>query len=236
MTPTSSGKGKTLLVLAAFVVIIGAVALYLMHGDRASSIPEGDSMSSGGKADAAAAIAPSSAKRSQGGATTGVSAGVTASQGGAAASGEVATGDSQGEEEQISDEERAEREETALVDAFDALTDKWMEPAKCGVTMEDVDLFSEQFRKVPKARREECLQRALNLVPDENVMLLAGILMDKSQDKELIELVFNDVLNRDEDVKKPIMQQIFKDKEHPCWVDTAWILDVTGEMPGKSQR
>ena len=43
----------------------------------------------------------------------------------------------------------------------------------------------------------------------------------------------NDILNRDEDVKKPILQEIFKDKSHPCWADTAWILDVTGELPKK---
>lgn len=95
--------------------------------------------------------------------------------------------------------------------------------------MKDIDEFSAQFRKVPEDQREDCLRRALNLVPDENVMLLAGILMDKSQGKELIELVFNDVLNRDEDVKKPILREIIKDKSHPCWADTAWILDATGE-------
>ena len=44
-----------------------------------------------------------------------------------------------------------------------------------------------------------------------------------------MEIAFNDILNRDEDVKKPILQQIIKDKTHPCWADTAWILDVTGE-------
>ena len=99
------------------------------------------------------------------------------------------------------EEEKREAEETRKVDEFDALTDHWMEPSKNGVPMKDVDAFVERFRSVPKARKEECLQRALNLVPDENVMLLAGILLDKSQDKELIELVFNDVLNRDEDVK-----------------------------------
>lgn len=137
---------------------------------------------------------------------------------------------SDAEEEPLSEDERREREEEKLVETFDTLTDKWMEPAKDGVSMKDVDEFSAQFRKVPRARREECLQRALNLVPDENVMLLAGILMDKSQDKELVELVYNDVLNRAEDVKKPILQEIFKDKTHPCWADTAWILDVTGEL------
>ena len=47
------------------------------------------------------------------------------------------------------------------------------------------------------------------------------------------ELVYNDILNRDESVKKPILLQIFKDKEHPCWAATAWILDVTGEIQKK---
>ncbi len=135
----------------------------------------------------------------------------------------------QEEEEELSEDERREREEEALVDKFDGLTDKWMEVSEKSVTMADVEAFSQQFAKVPKARKEECLHRALNLIPDENVMLLAGILMDKTQDKELVEIAFNDILNRDEDVKKPILQQIIKDKTHPCWADTAWILDVTGE-------
>lgn len=127
-------------------------------------------------------------------------------------------------------------EETALVNAFDSLTDKWMEPSSKGVTMDDVQHFAEQFRKIPKARKDECLHRALNLVPDENVMLLAGILMDKTLDKEYLDLVYNDVLNRNDEVKKPILQQILKDREHPCWADTAWILDVTGELPAKTNK
>ena len=134
---------------------------------------------------------------------------------------------------EMSEEEKAAAEEERLVEAFDNLTDKWMEPAKDGVTMQDIDTFVRQFKSVPADRKDECLHRALNLVPDENVMLLAGILLDKSLDKEMIELVYNDVLNRDEEVKKPILQEIFKDKEHPCWADTAWILDVTGELPVK---
>jgi len=134
------------------------------------------------------------------------------------------------------EEEKAEAAAEARVDAFDALTDRWMEPAKAGVTMKDVDGFVAAFRQVPKDRQDECIHRALNLVPDDNVMLLAGVLMDKTMDKQIVEAVFNDVLNRDEDVKKPILQQIFKDKAHPCWADTAWILDVTGELPGRSGK
>lgn len=133
------------------------------------------------------------------------------------------------DEEPMTAEEKAEAEEEKRVDDFDNLTDKWQEPVTNGVTMADVDAFVKQFETVPKDRKEECLQRALNLIPDENVMLLVGVLLDKSQDKELVELVFNDILNRDEDVKQPILQQILKDKEHPCWKDAAWILDVQEE-------
>ena len=130
------------------------------------------------------------------------------------------------------EEEKREAEEEKLVDAFDGLTDKWMEPsASKSVTMADIDSFAAAFRRIPKNRQDECIHRALNLIPDENVMLLAGVLMDKSMDKEVVETVYNDILNRDEDVKKPILQQIFKDKTHPCWADTAWILDVTGDLP-----
>ena len=137
------------------------------------------------------------------------------------------------EEEPQTEEEKREAEAEKKVDAFDNLTDKWMEPSAKGVTMADVDNFAKAFRQVPKDRQDECIHRALNLIPDENVMLLAGVLMDKSIDTEIVETVYNDILNRTEDVKKPILQEIFKDKSHPCWADTAWILDVTGELPEK---
>ena len=136
------------------------------------------------------------------------------------------------EPEKTEEEMQADREE-ALVDAFDEMTDKWREPVESDVPMAEVEKFRQQFNKIPQGRKEECLQRALNLLPDENVMLLAGILLDKEQPREFLELVFNDVLNRDEGVKKPLLLEIYKDKEHPCWADTAWILDATGATDGK---
>lgn len=141
--------------------------------------------------------------------------------------------DDEAEDRDGADAASAESAEDLAVDEFDALTDRWEEPSSGEVTMKDIEKFGATFRKIPKERQDECAQRALNLIPDENVMLLAGILMDKSLDKGIIESVFNDVLNRDEEVKMPILEQIFKDREHPCWADVAWILDVTGEVPGE---
>lgn len=131
--------------------------------------------------------------------------------------------------------ESAEELEEKQVSAFYDETDRWIDAKKSGSpSVEDVEHFHSSFRKLPKSRKNECLQRALNLLPDENVMLLVGILMDKTEDKKLVTKIYNDVLNRDEVVKKPILQTIFKDKEHPCWTDTAWILDVTGELQKKN--
>lgn len=136
------------------------------------------------------------------------------------------------EPEMTEEEKQAEREE-ALVNAFDDLTDEWRDPVDSDVPMAEVDKFRQQFKKIPDSRKEECLQRALNLLPDENIMLLAGILTDKEQPREYLELVFNDILNRDESVKKPLLELIYKDKEHPCWATTAWIFDATGTKAEK---
>lgn len=130
--------------------------------------------------------------------------------------------------EEKSDEPETDPEE-AKVDAFDSLVDKWMESAQREITLEETDEFVRMLHQVPQDRREECLQRALNLVPDENIMLLAGVLLDKSLGKDLVELVFNDILNRSETVKLPILRQVLKDKTHPCYADAAWIVDVTGQ-------
>lgn len=148
-----------------------------------------------------------------------------------------ASGDDDGSDAgEMDEDDRQAAEAERLVDAFDGLTDKWMEQEGGEVTLRDVDEFVARFKAVPKDRQEECLQRALNLISDEHVLLLAGVLFDKTVDKEQKELVFNDVLNRDEEVKKLILPRIYKDRTHPCWADAAWILDVTGELPkGKTE-
>ena len=120
-----------------------------------------------------------------------------------------------------------EEESRRVVDAFDTLVDEWREPKPEGVTSADMETFVNAFKRIPKEFKDEEIHRALNLVPDENILLLAAVLFDKSEDKEILDTIFNDILNRPEDVKEPILQMLFKDKEHPCWTDSAWILDVT---------
>lgn len=131
------------------------------------------------------------------------------------------------DDEPADGEEEPQTEEERLVDAFDALTDRWEEETGKDVSMDDIAAFTKAFKALPEDRQDECIQRALNLLPDENVMLLVGVLMDRSVDEDIVVDVFNDILNRDDDVKEPILREILKDRSHPCWEDADWILDAT---------
>ena len=216
--------------LSSFVVvaILVAAVLFLVLAPSGKSGPNSDEASFEGSSRIAdAARARTRTAGSEAAAEEGGEAEADDDSGECEASGDAAEGKT--EEEKLADAEEA------AVDAFDDLTDKFRDVEEGReISMDEVKKFHEQFKKVPKSRKEECLQRALNLVPDENIMLLAGILMDKEEDKELVELVFNDVLNRDDEMKQVLLNQIYKDKSHPCWADAAWILDVTGKVDAGS--
>jgi len=113
------------------------------------------------------------------------------------------------------------------VRAFAVETDRWVRPQE--VTVADIEAFGAKLKAVPQARRLECLRRALNLIPDANAALLAGVVLDKSQGREVVETTFRDIVNRSEEVKEPILKEIAKDKTHPCLSDVEWIYAVTGE-------
>lgn len=212
------------IVIAAIAAVAVALVVWLRTGEPSAPSAADEAADSSVSTDGARRIRD--ARPSPSSAAEDVSVEETCDDDGEAA--ELEDEDAEPAEEMTEEERRADEEEK-LVDAFDELTDKWEEASEKGVTMADIEAFSAAFRRVPKDRRDECVHRALNLVPDENVMLLAGILMDKTMDPEIVETVFNDILNRDESVKKPILEQIYKDKTHPCWSDVAWILDVTGD-------
>ena len=122
-----------------------------------------------------------------------------------------------------------ESESFRLVRAFRRETDRWTRERPVAVS--DAENFARQFAAVPSERRMECLHRALNLIPDANVALLAGILFDKSQPREVLKATFNDIVNRSEEAKEPIVKAVYRDKTHPCCDDATWIYEVTGEKP-----
>lgn len=143
-----------------------------------------------------------------------------------------------GVDESPRDDEETPAETAAekAVKAFEDLTDALREPIRGDIALKRVDDFVRKFKALPKERQDEELHHALNLIPDDNSLFLLGVLMDAEVDKELKELVFNDFLNRGDEVKQPMLKAVFKQKSHPCWADAAWILDVTGALPAQKAQ
>ena len=143
------------------------------------------------------------------------------------------------DEEPISENEPEDPETVAAreaVEAFDAFVEDWREEREGGVTQDDIDAFKEAFSQVREANKEEEIHVALNLLPDEHIMLLVGILLDKSQDEDILGLIFADILNRSDEVKLPIIREVYKDREHPSWSDAQFILSGMDGETGDGQE
>ncbi len=127
----------------------------------------------------------------------------------------------------------AETKSSALrekaVEAWDAMIEKVAERKEVP-TAEQAAQFKQDFHKLDQEDQMSCVQNALNLIPDEQFSLFYPILYDKSENADVLDEIFSDALNRDEEIKVPIMKELYKDKEHPMFVESARILDATGEL------
>jgi hypothetical protein len=94
--------------------------------------------------------------------------------------------------------------------------------------------FKREFAKLDKVDQMDGIQTALNLLPEEQFPVLYPILFDKTIDPDILDEIFSDGLNHEEDIKVPMMKEIYKDKEHPMYVEAARILDATGELDEES--
>lgn len=108
---------------------------------------------------------------------------------------------------------------------IDTLSEKTRAP-----TAEDAIAFKREFAKLDKRDQMDGIQTALHLLPEEQFPILYPILFDKTIDPDILDEIFSDGLNHDEDIKVPMMKEIYKDKEHPMYVEAARILDATGEL------
>jgi hypothetical protein len=89
----------------------------------------------------------------------------------------------------------------------------------------------ERVKDTPVTTEEQAEIRELfnALTPEaklETVAVINGILFDTTQPGEVIAVIFHDLLNRDESIKNPMMEEIVKNKAHPMYVESARILDI----------
>ena len=92
-----------------------------------------------------------------------------------------------------------------------------------------MEQFKNEFMRLHADDQVDAIQNALNLLPDEQFVSLFAILFDKTQNPDVLDEIFNDALNRPEEIKVPMMKALLRDKGHPLHDEAARILDATGE-------
>ena len=122
-------------------------------------------------------------------------------------------------------EETEEEETDETNDASD--TPKPDAPSKPPrVTLDDQLRVRDSFREMDEENRMEEVHHAMNLLPDESVAVMYGVLFDKTQPEDVMDVIFSDILNRDESIKNLMMEEIAKDPTHPMYTESKRILDV----------
>ena len=125
--------------------------------------------------------------------------------------------------------EEISEERIKIVEAWENFVDKVAEH-EGSPTKERALQFKREFDKLDKADQLDGIQTSLNLLPDEQFPLLYPILFDKTVDPDILDAIFSDGLNHDEEIKIPMMKEIYKDKTHPMYEEAERILDATGEL------
>lgn len=126
-------------------------------------------------------------------------------------------------------EEAISEERIKVIEAWEDFVDKVAEYEGKPTSARALQLKRE-FDKLDKADQLDGIQTSLNLLPDEQFPLLYPILFDKTVDPDILDAIFSDGLNHDEEIKIPMMKEIYKDKTHPMWEEAERILDATGEL------
>ena len=111
------------------------------------------------------------------------------------------------------------------VERWDTLVDLIVErQGKPGRTQ--LERVKKTFDELDPGDKLPAINQALNLIPDEQFSSLYPILYDKGEPEEVLDAIFSDALNRDEEIKIPLMKELRKDKSHPMFFESARILDV----------
>ena len=103
------------------------------------------------------------------------------------------------------------------------------QPKEPRVTLSDQLRIRDAFREMTEENRMEEVHHAMNLLPDESVAVIYGVLFDKTQPEDIMDVIFSDILNRDESIKILMMREIAKDPTHPMYAEAARIWDVTSD-------
>lgn len=87
------------------------------------------------------------------------------------------------------------------------------------------DLVS-SMRGLPPEAQEEFIAHAVNLCEDEQYEMLGDIYLDPQTPKPVSETIFNDALNRPDEIKLPLLAQTLRNAAHPMNAEAREILEM----------
>ena len=127
--------------------------------------------------------------------------------------------------------ESAEAQDEIRLKAWEDFLEPYFEETGTNreITVDEMIRTKELFDSLNEEQRNDEIGHTMNLIPDESIGLLYGILFDPAEGAEITDTIFCDILNRDEDIKMPVMRQLLKMKDHPCYEDARHILSVAGD-------
>lgn len=118
---------------------------------------------------------------------------------------------------------------------WNAAVGKLAHPPKRPMTASDCLSLSRALRDLPGAERVESLAAADNVVVDDCFIAVAAIALDTSFEPEVVAKAFDLCLNRPDNVKLPVLEEIRRHREHPMYVEAARLLDIHRLSPGEGR-
>jgi len=88
--------------------------------------------------------------------------------------------------------------------------------------------------KLPLEGQEEFIAHAVNLCEDDQYSLLEGIYLNKAMPDEVKDTIFNDLLNRPDEIKLPLLAKSLANPAHPMTDDSREILEMYLEVEAGS--
>jgi len=82
------------------------------------------------------------------------------------------------------------------------------------------------MRGLPTEAQEEFVAHAVNLCEDDQYEMLARIYLDPKTPKAVSETIFNDALNRPDEIKLPLLANTLRNATHPMTAEAKEILEA----------
>lgn len=88
---------------------------------------------------------------------------------------------------------------------------------------------------LPPEAQEEYVAHAANLCEDEQFGQLANLYLAASTPRAVVEMIFDDALNRPDEIKLPMLAQSLRNASHPMAAESREILEMYLDLePGSS--